>query len=214
MKTLRLLGAAAVAAWLALGAAPAHATGSPAITGIAIDSQACANVCFQLAVENPAAGTITLKLNGHRPGPGDWVDTGAPHVTVTIVAGQATYRDCFGDVSSFIAGKGFNSLRVEVASSTVPGLDGTTTKSGSFTCTGGSGSGGGSGGGGSGGGGSGGGGSGGSGSGAGSGSGSGEAAALAPTGGFDYRLLLAGVAILVAGLALLFTTIIRPAHRR
>src|SRR5262245_23048823 len=137
MRTWRLVCAAAVAAWVGLVAAPAHAAGGPAITGITIDSGACAGICFHMAVENPTAGTVTLELTGHRPGAGDWVDTGAPHVTLSIVPGQAGYRDCFGDVSSFIAGKGFNSLRIEVVSSTVPDLSGTTTKSASFTCTGG-----------------------------------------------------------------------------
>lgn len=199
MRTSRLVCAAVAAVWVGLLAAPAHATAGPAITGITIDSQACAGVCFHLAVDDPTAGTITLKLTGHRPGTADWVDTGVQHVTVTVVPGQTSYQDCFGDVSSLIAGKGFNSLRIEFVSSTLPNLNGTTTKSASFMCSGGSG------------------GSGGSGSGSGSTSGSNSTtptAALADTGGIDLRFALAGIVIMAAGLVLLVASFARRRGQR
>ena len=193
MRTLRLLWAAAAAGWMGLVALPAQADSGSAVTGIAIESQACTNVCFQLTVDNPTAGTITLRLTGHTPGGGDdWVDVGAPQVTLDIVPGQTSYQACFGDVSQFIANKGFNSLRIDIVSWTVPNLAGTTTKSASFTCTGGSGgssAGGGSGAGTS-----------------GSGGSSTAGAALAATGGFEHPLLLIGLPILVGGLALLLVT--------
>jgi hypothetical protein len=187
LRTLKLVGVAVVAACMGLVAMPAYAASTPAVTGpIVIQSQACANVCFQLTVDNPTAGTITLRLTGHTPGGGDeWVDVGAPHVPVTIVAGQTSYQGCFGDVSQFIANKGFNSLRIDIVSWSFPELEGNTTKSGSFTCTGGSsptptpsgGVGGGGGG-----------------------------TALASTGGFNYPILLIGLSILAGGLVLLFVT--------
>lgn len=202
-RPLKLLGGVAAAVWMALAAVPAHASSNPAITDIAVESQACANICFRVTVDNPAAGTITLRLTGHTPGGGDdWVDVGAPHVTLDIAAGKTSYEGCFGDVSQLIAGKGFNSLRIDVLSSTVPNLEGTTTKSASFTCS--SGSGGGSGGGSSGG--SGGGSSGGSGGGSGQGSSGSTSTTLAATGGFDYGFLLIGLLVLVGGLALFVIT--------
>jgi uncharacterized membrane protein YgcG len=198
-RPLKWICAVLTGVWMALASSPAHAADNPAITSIAVDSKACANVCFVVSVDNPAPGTITLRLTGHTPSGGsEWVDIGAPHVVLDIVSGTPSYRACFGDVSQLIAGKGFNSLRVDVVSSTVPGLTGTTTKSDSFSCTGGSGgSGGGSGG------------SGGSGSSGGGSSTTGggtSTAALANTGGFDYRFPLIGLPVLASGLLLLVLT--------
>jgi len=135
VKIPRLIGALAVAAMFALPAALVHATTDTTI--VSIDTQGCANdkVCVTLTVDNPVAGTITLKLTGHTPGSSVFVDTGA-RLSFTIVPGTTTYTDCFGDVSSVTAGLGFNTLRVEFESSDIPNLQGTTTKSVSFEpCT-------------------------------------------------------------------------------
>lgn len=135
MKTLRLLGALAVAAMVALPAALVHATSGPTI--VSIDTQGCADdkACVTLTVDNPVAGTITLELTGHTPGSPVFVDTSA-RLSFTIVPGTTTYTGCFENVSSFTAGNAFNTLRVEFASSDIPNLQGTTTKSDSFTpCT-------------------------------------------------------------------------------
>ena len=135
MKIPRLLGALAAAAMVALPVAVVHATSDPTI--VSIDTQGCADnkVCVTLTVDNPVAGTITLELTGHTPGSMVFVDTGA-RLSFTIVPGTTTYTGCFQNVSSFTAGHGFNTLRVEFASSDIANLEGTTTKSVSFApCT-------------------------------------------------------------------------------
>jgi len=209
--------AVVTAIWMMLSWAPAHADSLPSISSIVADQDTpCANVCFTVDVANPVAGTITLMLTGHVAGTGDvWPDTGAPHFTLTIAPGTTSYHACFGDVSQFLAGKNFNTTRIAVVASTIPGLQGTTSKSNSFNCVAGSGGSGSSGdysGSGGSGGSSGGSLSGGSSSGSASGSGSGSSSttALANTGGFDYRFVLAGLSLLFAGLGLLLV----PAARR
>jgi hypothetical protein len=138
MKVSMLLCALAVVALISM---PAHASESPEITSLTITSLTSAgcsspNVCIAMIVDSPQPGTIELELTGHRPGTSGFVDTGAPHVVVPIVPDQMTYTACFGDVTSFVVGQGFDILRVEVASTTVPGLEGTPTKSDDFTlCT-------------------------------------------------------------------------------
>jgi hypothetical protein len=131
VKIPRLLIALAAAAMFAMPAALVHATSEPGIASI--DTEGCAGnkVCVTLTVDNPVAGTITLKLTGHTPGSAIFVDLGA-RLTFTIVPGQTTYTDCFADVSAAIAGQDFNTLRVEFASSDIPNLQGTTVKSVSF----------------------------------------------------------------------------------
>src|SRR5215469_11313862 len=134
MKIRRLLGALAVAAAVALSAGPVHADSEPTIASIG--TQGCANdrVCVTLTVDNPVAGTITLKLTGHTPGSSVFVDTGA-ELSFTIVPGTTTYTACFENVSSFIE-PDFNTLRVEFKSSDIANLKGTTTKSVDFSpCT-------------------------------------------------------------------------------
>src|SRR5215472_9830507 len=123
-----------VCAAFALSAGPVHADSEPTIA--AIDTQGCADdrVCVTLTVDNPVAGSITLKLTGHTPGSSVFVDTGA-ELSFTIVPAQTTYTNCFEDVSSFIE-PDFNTLRVEFKSSDIANLNGTTTKSVSFSpCT-------------------------------------------------------------------------------
>jgi hypothetical protein len=118
-----------------LSAAPVQADSTPAIASI--DAQGCANdaVGVTLTVDNPVAGTITLELTGHTPGSSVFVDTGA-RLSFTIVPGTTTYTNSFQNVSSFTAGKDFNTLRVEFASSDIANLGGTTVKSVSFSpCT-------------------------------------------------------------------------------
>src|SRR5437660_8654222 len=114
----------------ALPAAMVHASSDPAI--VSIGTQGCADdhVCVTLEVANPVAGTITLELTGHTPASPDFVDTGA-RLTFTIVPGTTTYMACFDNVASFVE-PDFNTLRVEFASSDIPNLQGTTTKSDSF----------------------------------------------------------------------------------
>src|SRR5262249_49496692 len=69
------------------------------------------------------------------PGSSVFVDTGAA-LSFTIVPGTTMYTGCFENVSSFVAGKDFNTLRVEFASSDIANLNGTTTKSVDFApCT-------------------------------------------------------------------------------
>src|SRR5262249_50182893 len=124
-----------VCAAFALLTATAYATIAPTVSSI--DTQGCANdmVCVTLTVDNPVAGTITLKLTGHTPGSSVFVDTGA-ELMFTIVPGTTKYTGCFANVSSFVAGQGFNTLRVEFKSSDIANLNGTTTKSVSFApCT-------------------------------------------------------------------------------
>jgi hypothetical protein len=143
VKIPRVLAALATSAMVALPIAVVHLTGDPAIvqatgepTISSITTQGCADnqVCVTLTVDNPVAGTITLELTGHTPGSMDFVDTGA-RLEFTIVPGTTTYTACFTDVSSFIE-PDFNTLRVEFASSDIPDLQGTTTKSDSFSpCT-------------------------------------------------------------------------------
>jgi hypothetical protein len=135
VKILRLLGALAVAAIVALPAAPVHATSVPTIASIVTQGCADNKVCVSLTIDNPAAGTIVLELTGHTPGSSVFVDTGA-RLSFTVVPGTTTYTGCFENVSSFTAGHDFNTLRVEFASSDIPNLQGTTTKSVSFApCT-------------------------------------------------------------------------------
>ncbi len=194
MKVLRLLCPLLVAIGIAAVAAPAQATGSPTIASVTLTSSNgdCSrpNVCVEVTVDDQQPGTIVLMLTGHTPS-GDFVDTGAPHQTLQIDADHSTYTACFGDVTQFTSAKGFNTLRVEVASSMVPDLRGTSTKSRSFSlCGSTTNSGGGS-------------------------VTSGESvgasptpsaaavAALAQTGGLDDRRVLLGLTLLVAGLAML-----------
>jgi hypothetical protein len=138
MKVSMLPCALAVVALITM---PAHAGESPEITSLTITSLASAgcsspNVCIAMIVDSPQPGSIELELTGHRPGTSGFVDTGAPHVVVPIVPDQMTYTACFGDVTSFAIGQGFDILRVEVASTTVSGLEGTPTKSDDFAlCT-------------------------------------------------------------------------------
>lgn len=135
MKIPRLLGALVVAAMVALPPALVYATDPPTISFIATQGCASDKVCVTLTVDNPVAGTITLKLTGHTPGSSVFVDTGA-RLSFTIVPGTTMYTDCFGNVSSFTAGHDFNTLRVEFFSSDIANLNGTTTKSNSFSpCT-------------------------------------------------------------------------------
>src|SRR5262249_48444964 len=129
-----LFVAATLFAAVALSAGPVHAQGAPTIASI--DTQGCANdrVCVTLTVDNPVAGTITLKLTGHTPGSSVFVDTGA-ELSFTIVPGTTTYTACFENVSSFVE-PDFNFLRVEFKSSDIANLQGTTTKSVTFApCT-------------------------------------------------------------------------------
>jgi len=129
-----LLGLLALAATGLLVAGSAHADSTPVISSIA--TQGCANdrVAVTLTVDNPVAGTITLKLTGHTPGSSVFVDTGA-ELSFTIVPGTTTYTRAFEDVASFIE-PDFNTLRVEFKSSDIANLGGTTTKSVSFSpCT-------------------------------------------------------------------------------
>jgi len=134
VKIRRLLGALAAATMFALPAAMVHATSDPTIGSIGTQGCADDRVCVTLEVDNPVAGTITLKLTGHTPASSDFVDTGA-RLTFTIVPGTTTYMDCFDNVASFVE-PDFNTLRVEFESSDIPNLQGTTTKSDSFKpCT-------------------------------------------------------------------------------
>src|SRR5262249_1749068 len=116
-----------VCAAFALSAGPVHADSAPTIASIS--TQGCANdrVCVTLTVDNPVAGTITLKLTGHTPGSSDFVDTGA-ELTFTIVPGTTTYTACFENVHSFIE-PDFNTLRVEFKSRERATLKGRTPKS-------------------------------------------------------------------------------------
>lgn len=132
MRRLQLIGALVAAAGALLVAAPAGATsGPPTVTGITTQCSGGDKVCADVTVDSPAAGTITLMLTGHTPSSSVFVDTGL-HVTITVDADHTDYQACFDNVSSVIQGMGFNTLRVEIFSSTVPGLEGTTTKSQSF----------------------------------------------------------------------------------
>src|SRR5262245_48156471 len=127
--------AATLLAAVALSAGPVHAVSDPTV--VSIVTQGCANdrVCVTLTVDNPVAGTITLKLTGHTPGSSVFVDTGA-ELAFTIVPGTTTYTACFENVSSIVAGQDFNTLRVQFQSSDIPNLQGTTTPSVSFApCT-------------------------------------------------------------------------------
>src|SRR5262245_5914504 len=125
-----LFVAATLLAAVALSAGPVHADSEPTIVSIA--TQGCANdrVCLTLTVDNPVAGTITLKLTGHTPGSSVFVDTGA-ELSFTIVPGTTTYTACFENVSAIIE-PDFNFLRVEFKSSDIANLNGTTTKSDDF----------------------------------------------------------------------------------
>jgi hypothetical protein len=139
MRVLRALSPLIVAIGIAAMATPAHATGSPAIVGITVTSLqgdcSAPSVCVQVTLNNPEAGTIVLKLTGHTPGSSVFVDTGAPNQTLQVDASHTTYTICFGDVTQFVSGKGFNTLRVEVASASA-GITGTDTKSRSFSLCG------------------------------------------------------------------------------
>jgi len=117
-----------------LGAAPVHAT-TPSITSITAQCSSGDKACFQVTVTDPAPGTITLMLTAHTPSEKDFVDTGLRQ-TITLVAGQTTYNGCFTGISAVLQGHNFNTLRVEVLSSTVPNITGTTAKSQSFSCEG------------------------------------------------------------------------------
>jgi cell division septation protein DedD len=145
VKIPRVLAALATAAMVALPVAVVHATSDAAIVRATdqptiqppiVTAQDCAGdkVCVTLTVENPVAGTIILELTGHTPSSKVFVDTGA-RLRLTIVPGTTTYTGCFLNVSSFVE-PDFNTLRVEVASSDIAGLQGTETKSDSFSpCT-------------------------------------------------------------------------------
>jgi hypothetical protein len=132
MRVLRALSPLIVAIGIAAMATPAQATGGTAILNITVTSLnggcSAPSVCVKVTVDNPQPGTIELELTGHTPGDKPFVDTGAPHQTITLDASHTTYTACFGDVTQFVSDKGFNTLRVEVASASA-GITGTDTKS-------------------------------------------------------------------------------------
>lgn len=132
MKRLQLLGGLLAAVGALLVAVPVgSADGPPKVTAITAECSAGDKICATVTLENPTSGTITLMLTGHTPSSDVFVDTGL-HVDITIDPSHTEYTACFGDVSAAIQGKGFNTLRVEIFSTTVTGLEGTTTKSASI----------------------------------------------------------------------------------
>lgn len=87
-----------------------------------------------LTVLNPVAGdTVTLEVYAHSIVTGDWVATGATDI-ITMVANQTTYSYSISNIpSQYLDTSVYNTLRVQVYSTTGT-FAGTTTKGVSYVC--------------------------------------------------------------------------------
>lgn len=151
---LALMGFSTLGGPLALGGAASAFTTE---TIQSIDETGCSGAVTSgtLTVANAVTGDkVVLKVTAHKPGSSTFDDTGAT-VTITMVSGTSSYDFSISGVPAAFqdgtvsgddgndsadpdaAGDDYNTWRVEV-DSVVGTFDGTTTKSASYDCTGGS----------------------------------------------------------------------------
>ena len=111
--------------------------GTTAITDISVTCGDDNNACGVVTVENPVGGaTITLTLTVHQPGDAEFTDTGIT-TTITLVDGVTEYDYCIAVPAEYANKAVYNTRRIEVASTSGATFTGTTTKSASFDCEGG-----------------------------------------------------------------------------
>lgn len=124
-----------VLVWVGLLAAP-PALGyeaRPSVESIAGAFTSGDRVHAVLRVRNPAAGRITLKLQGYSPVDKRLQATRVGARTFTILAGKSTYNGYFQHVSEALSGTDFTKFRIAIKGWTVDDLGGTSVVSNTFT---------------------------------------------------------------------------------
>jgi hypothetical protein len=107
---------------------------NPTITTITVSCDTTGKACGVLTVNNPVGGeTVTLVLTAHQTGSAVFTSTGVT-TTITLVDGQTEYPFCITVPTQYLDTSVYNTLRIEVQSASA-GIQGTDTKTLSFTCT-------------------------------------------------------------------------------